>query len=167
MIGRASTNLTMRLVARSNPMAGLRTPQPSILVPKAEQSSFVHAVAVRCAQCGCSGQHVCKPAATTARRLHTNTHEVKVTHPDEALELLRAGNKRFVSGSRLTPNQSLDRVKAIASGQTPYAAFLACADSRVPVEIIFDQVRVFRVCKRMCARKCVRVQVCACARARV
>jgi carbonic anhydrase len=26
-----------------------------------------------------------------------------------------------------------------AAGQTPFAAFLGCADSRVPIEIVFDQ----------------------------
>ena len=37
------------------------------------------------------------------------------------------------------PTRNLDRVKATAAGQKPFAAFLSCADSRVPVEIIFDQ----------------------------
>lgn len=37
------------------------------------------------------------------------------------------------------PTRNLDRVKATAGGQKPFAAFLSCADSRVPVEIIFDQ----------------------------
>jgi hypothetical protein len=37
------------------------------------------------------------------------------------------------------PTRNLDRVKATAGGQKPFAAFLSCADSRVPVEIVFDQ----------------------------
>lgn len=53
--------------------------------------------------------------------------------------VLRTGNSRFVRGDRLSPNQSLDRLKQIASGQKPFAAILSCADSRVPVEHIFDQ----------------------------
>ncbi len=36
-------------------------------------------------------------------------------------------------------NRDLKRIQAIASRQSPFAAFLGCADSRVPVEIIFDQ----------------------------
>jgi carbonic anhydrase len=55
------------------------------------------------------------------------------------MSVIRNGNKRFVAGDRLTPNQSLDRLKNIAAKQTPFAAFLSCADSRVPVEILFDQ----------------------------
>ncbi len=37
------------------------------------------------------------------------------------------------------PTRNMDRVKAVAAGQAPFAALLSCADSRVPVEIIFDQ----------------------------
>ena len=36
-------------------------------------------------------------------------------------------------------NRDLDRVRQIATRQSPFAAFLGCADSRVPVEIVFDQ----------------------------
>lgn len=50
-----------------------------------------------------------------------------------------AGNQRFAAAQSLAANRDLERVKAIASRQTPFAAVLGCADSRVPVEIIFDQ----------------------------
>jgi carbonic anhydrase len=59
--------------------------------------------------------------------------------PQEAMERLVAGNQRFVSGKPLSIHQDLNRVKAIASRQTPFAAFLGCADSRVPIEFVFDQ----------------------------
>jgi carbonic anhydrase len=55
------------------------------------------------------------------------------------LERLQSGNARFAQGKSLAINRDLKRIKAIASRQTPFAAFLGCADSRVPVEIIFDQ----------------------------
>ena len=58
----------------------------------------------------------------------------------EALERLIEGNRRFVSDVRTRdtiPNQS--RRTALAGGQEPFAAILGCSDSRVPVEIIFDQ----------------------------
>jgi carbonic anhydrase len=60
--------------------------------------------------------------------------------PDEALKALLDGNERSVSG-RLT---SFDRDLKILRDHTvdkqePFAAVLSCADSRVPVEIIFDQ----------------------------
>lgn len=59
--------------------------------------------------------------------------------PQEALERLYAGNSRFAQGKSLAINRDLERVKAIAARQTPFAAILGCADSRVPIEIIFDQ----------------------------
>ncbi len=59
--------------------------------------------------------------------------------PDEALARLRAGNQRFVAGNVQAPNRNMARLKEVAAGQKPFAAFLGCADSRVPVEIVFDQ----------------------------
>jgi carbonic anhydrase len=55
-----------------------------------------------------------------------------------ALQKLIAGNARFVSQQRLYPDQSLDRVLAVAKTQQPFAALLSCADSRVSPEILFD-----------------------------
>ena len=57
--------------------------------------------------------------------------------PDSALEMLKAGNKRFVDG---TPAQRdlHEQVSTTAGGQYPYAAVLSCIDSRAPVEHIFD-----------------------------
>lgn len=59
--------------------------------------------------------------------------------PAEALEVLREGNRRFVEGKSLSIHRDLGRVKEVAPRQTPFAAFLGCADSRVPIEIVFDQ----------------------------
>jgi carbonic anhydrase len=58
----------------------------------------------------------------------------------EALQRLKAGNARFVSGVRsidaLLTHTKLDE---LAEGQRPFAVILGCSDSRVPVEIVFDQ----------------------------
>lgn len=58
----------------------------------------------------------------------------------EALERLREGNRRFVSGVQgreaLT---SQARRSELAAGQEPFAIILGCSDSRVPAEIVFDQ----------------------------
>ena len=59
--------------------------------------------------------------------------------PAEALAALQEGNRRFAAGQTLAPHRDIARVRAIAPKQTPFAAFLGCADSRVPVEIVFDQ----------------------------
>jgi carbonic anhydrase len=59
--------------------------------------------------------------------------------PEQALQNLIAGNRRFVSEKRENPRQTLARLTEVAQVQKPFAAILSCADSRVPSEIIFDQ----------------------------
>ena len=59
--------------------------------------------------------------------------------PDEALNMLLAGNKRFVTNKRQYPDQDAKRIAEVAKGQFPFASVLGCSDSRVPVEILFDQ----------------------------
>ncbi len=59
--------------------------------------------------------------------------------PDQALQLLMDGNKRFVEGKTVHPRQDRARLSETGADQFPFAAFLSCADSRVPVEEIFDQ----------------------------
>jgi len=59
--------------------------------------------------------------------------------PQAALARLVAGNKRFVQGRERAPRRRTPRRIEVAQGQTPFAAILTCADSRVPPEIIFDQ----------------------------
>ncbi len=58
----------------------------------------------------------------------------------EALERLRAGNRRFISNNmQLDTRMSASRRSELLEGQEPFAVILGCSDSRVPVEIIFDQ----------------------------
>lgn len=60
--------------------------------------------------------------------------------PEAALKELMDGNRRFVSGSLTAFEQDLAILKQKTSEkQEPFAAVLSCADSRVPVEILFDQ----------------------------
>ena len=59
--------------------------------------------------------------------------------PDDALRKLLEGNRRFAAGEILAPRRELARMKELAQKQKPFAAFLGCADSRVPIEIVFDQ----------------------------
>ncbi len=57
-----------------------------------------------------------------------------------SLQRLREGNERFVAGQATHPNQTFERRQETANkGQKPFATILACSDSRVPVEVIFDQ----------------------------
>lgn len=58
----------------------------------------------------------------------------------EALDRLRAGNGRFVAGVRSVETlMSQTRRDELVAGQQPFAVILGCSDSRVPVEIVFDQ----------------------------
>lgn len=64
---------------------------------------------------------------------------VKVS-PDQALQMLIEGNKRFVAGKALAPDLSKERRAELAQkGQFPFAVVLSCADSRVPPEHVFGQ----------------------------
>jgi carbonic anhydrase len=58
----------------------------------------------------------------------------------DALERLRQGNARFASGQRKrgVPGDAGKRGELV-EGQAPFAVILGCSDSRVPVEIVFDQ----------------------------
>jgi carbonic anhydrase len=65
--------------------------------------------------------------------------ESKLT-PETALQAMLDGNKRFVEQKLESFAEDLAILKQnTASKQEPFAAVLACADSRVPVELIFDQ----------------------------
>jgi carbonic anhydrase len=60
--------------------------------------------------------------------------------PDAALQELLDGNRRFMSGKLNSFNEDLEILKQkTVDKQEPFAAVLACADSRVPVELLFDQ----------------------------
>jgi carbonic anhydrase len=59
---------------------------------------------------------------------------------DDSLRLLKEGNARYLEGKPRHPHQDRERrALTTGQGQHPLAAVLTCSDSRVPVEIIFDQ----------------------------
>src|SRR5262245_1968210 len=60
--------------------------------------------------------------------------------PDGAVKRLLDGNRRFTAGKLTSFQEDLQLLKQkTAEKQEPFAAVLSCADSRVPVEIAFDQ----------------------------
>ncbi len=63
----------------------------------------------------------------------------KDASPADVLSYLYAGNDRFAKGEPLAKHRNIERVREVAKEQKPFAAFLGCADSRVPIEIVFDQ----------------------------
>jgi carbonic anhydrase len=60
--------------------------------------------------------------------------------PEAALQALVDGNRRFASNQLTSIQHDLEVLKNhTAEKQEPFAAVLTCADSRIPVELIFDQ----------------------------
>ena len=57
---------------------------------------------------------------------------------EEALNRLKKGNARFISGRARFPTVQKEVLAELAKGQQPYATVLGCSDSRVPPELLFD-----------------------------
>ena len=74
----------------------------------------------------------------TTRAVIAAGHEPAIS-AEQGLRLLQEGNQRFVAGKLEHPNQTPARRAELAKGQHPFAAVLACSDSRTPPEIIFDR----------------------------
>jgi len=76
-------------------------------------------------------------AAATPAAAH---HHAEGLSSRASLERLKEGHKRFAGGKpQVHPALLWEEIKTSAKGQNPFAIVLACADSRVPPEIIFDQ----------------------------
>ena len=71
-----------------------------------------------------------------SKRVLTQKEQQALT-PQKILDLLKAGNQRFVEGTLTRRNHSR-QIRAAASGQFPKAVILSCLDARIPVEDVFD-----------------------------
>ncbi|MFM9994371.1 MAG: carbonic anhydrase [Phycisphaerales bacterium] len=89
-----------------------------------------------------------KPAAKTSEKAadRSERSEARPAASDEpvdadgALRLLREGNARWVDGSPQHPRTETSRRQVLAEqGQKPFVTVLTCADSRLPVERLFDR----------------------------
>jgi carbonic anhydrase len=79
-----------------------------------------------------------EPASVQERpEVQTRESQAAMT-PAAAIERLKAGNRRFVANTP-KPRDWSAKIVATAAGQFPFAAVLGCMDSRVPIEIAFDQ----------------------------
>lgn len=75
-----------------------------------------------------------------ARSMADASQAAAVTRsPGEVLAELQRGNVRFWTGQATRPEKSAFERRALISKQFPSVAVLGCSDSRVPVEIVFDQ----------------------------
>ena len=64
--------------------------------------------------------------------------KLKAMSPNKAIKELKNGNKRFVTNQN-SKRDYIEEVKNSSENQYPFAIVLGCVDSRVPVEILFDQ----------------------------
>jgi carbonic anhydrase len=92
-------------------------------------------LSVAVAACGSTGGQ--SAAAAGATTTTSALPELPKT-PDGALQRLMAGNERLLANKALH-TQTLDGIRQHATGQSPYAQVFGCADSRVPVEAVFDE----------------------------
>ena len=65
-------------------------------------------------------------------------HIQEILTPEQVIELLKNGNQRFVN-DELRNIKTHHVLEATKGGQNPMAAVLACMDSRLPIERIFDK----------------------------
>jgi carbonic anhydrase len=94
----------------------------------------------RLLQLGVTGTAAGIVAGALPLTIPTPAEAQDVSTPDAALAELVNGNKRFASNSLTSPQHDLDILKQhTVDKQEPFAAVLSCADSRVPVEWVFDQ----------------------------
>lgn len=89
--------------------------------------------------------------------LSASDAESKKPGPDQALQILKDGNARFVEGKSTHPNSGIAR-RNLANkedqGKYAFATVITCSDSRVPPEMIFDagimDIFVIRVAGNVC-----------------
>lgn len=67
------------------------------------------------------------------------TRKIREKQPREVLADLQRGNARFWTGAATRPEVSAFERRALIMQQYPATAILGCSDSRVPIEIVFDQ----------------------------
>lgn len=85
--------------------------------------------------CTCAHKEATAP---TGLKLTTETPR-PVTDPNAALDRLLAGNQRFVEGHMRHPDQDPERRLRVSGNQDPFAVILACSDSRLSPEMLFDE----------------------------
>ncbi|MHC5109359.1 MAG: carbonic anhydrase [Planctomycetota bacterium] len=99
-----------------------------------------------------AASHV-KPVAS-----ESGEHKASAFAPglDEAVHRLKEGNARFVRGESQHPHEARTWRAGLESAQHPFATVIGCSDSRVPLELLFDQgfgdLFVIRVAGNLVAR---------------
>jgi carbonic anhydrase len=106
-------------------------PEQTITNPIARKQFLRNVLSCAVAGAAVTGIEVALPTSLLAQTPLT---------PDAALRELMTGNERFDNNQLTSVEQDLRILKEnTVEKQEPFAAVLACADSRVPVELVFDQ----------------------------
>ena len=106
---------------------------PNALFLLAATSSFVFSNSVLMAV-----EPSTSPATSAAKGGDHSTKPIARVTADEALAELVTGNQRFVNGALKNPRRRPEDFRAVADSQYPEAVIVACADSRVVPELLFD-----------------------------
>jgi len=79
-------------------------------------------------------------SSKVGQQIIQNKSDVQLTInvPNDALQELKQGNKRFIDGKQINTNYKA-QIEKTKLDQKPHSLILSCLDSRVPPEIIFDQ----------------------------
>ena len=85
-----------------------------------------------------TGSLPCGSLPATREGTMSDTESSEAITPDEAVERLMAGNRRWRESAAPRAGQRWNRDLAEVA-QHPFAIVIGCADSRVPVELVFDQ----------------------------
>jgi len=75
----------------------------------------------------------------TVSGLISSLSAADVNPAKNALEKLKDGNQRYVNSSTVCHDDWTAKRAAVTESQAPFAIIVACSDSRVPPEIVFDQ----------------------------
>ncbi|MFI3268865.1 MAG: carbonic anhydrase [Rikenellaceae bacterium] len=86
---------------------------------------------------GCLQQSTTETKSCTDKCCEVST--ANITTPAQAISALKAGNARYVAGKMAFPNSDAKRRDETLNSQKPFAVVVSCSDSRVPVELLFDQ----------------------------
>ncbi|MCF3143240.1 carbonic anhydrase [Streptomyces platensis] len=113
-------------------MDGARQPERRILLAGG-------LFAATAALTGCSSKSTGPAAAGASPQARpTMQPTTRPTTPEAAFARLVEGNQRWVSGDLQHPDRDPDRREFVAQEQKPFGSVLACIDSRVPPELLFD-----------------------------
>jgi carbonic anhydrase len=124
----ATLALLFSSLARTQSMHNVREAAPSALIN--DRRNFLRLA-------GASAGAMLLSSALPSAVAHELPAPVIVTNPQQALDRLMDGNRRYASDVTKRRDLMLERA-GLLSTQQPFAAVLACADSRIPPEYVFD-----------------------------